>query len=74
MERYKNISGTSGIVAFEITADSITVLFKDGKHYLYTTGSAGIQNVSAMQTLAKAGSGLNNYINKNVRKRYSRKW
>lgn len=74
MERYANISGKSGVAAFETTADSITVLFKDGTYYLYTAASADIQNVLAMQTLAKAGSGLNSYIMRNARMSYARKW
>ncbi len=74
MERYANLSGKSGIAAFEISADSITVLFKDGRHYLYTFVSTGAQNVLAMQTLAKAGSGLNSYIMRNSRMGYASKW
>lgn len=74
MERYANISGKSGVAAFETTSDSITVLFKDGMHYLYTSGSTGLQNILAMQALAKAGSGLNSYIMRNTKMGYSRKW
>lgn len=74
MERYANLSGTSGVAGYEITADSITVLFKDGMRYLYTSGSTGLQNILAMQALAKAGSGLNSYIMRNTKMGYSRKW
>lgn len=74
MERYANKSGQSGVDGLELTADSITVLFKDGSHYLYTAASAGIQNILSMHSLAKAGSGLNSYIMRNTRKRYARKW
>lgn len=74
MEHYANLSGKSGIAAFEISADSITVLFKDGGHYLYTFASTGAHNVLAMQKLAKAGSGLNSYIMRNSRMGYAKKW
>jgi hypothetical protein len=44
MERYKNLGGDSGVVAYEIGADSIKVGFSDGSLYLYTYGSAGQYN------------------------------
>lgn len=44
MECYANLGGKSGIAAFEISADSITVLFKDSGHYLYTFASTGAHN------------------------------
>ena len=48
MERYANRSRNSGVVAFEIAADSITVKFVDGNEYLYTYDSAGAENVDQM--------------------------
>lgn len=70
MERYANLSGKSGVAGFEITADSITVVFRDGSRYLYTVASAGRPNISTMHTLAQAGSGLNSFINKYVKMLY----
>jgi hypothetical protein len=74
MNRYANLSGTSGIRTFELTPDSITVAFSDGAHYLYTVASAGQQNISTMHVLAQAGSGLNSFITKHVKKLYAKKW
>jgi hypothetical protein len=73
MERYKNLGGDSGVSAFEIGDGSITVLFNDGSEYLYTNQSAGSSNIAEMQQLAKAGQGLNSFINRVVRKGYARK-
>lgn len=73
MDRYKNLSGDSGVQAYEIGHDSITVEFNDGAVYLYTNGSAGAQNIEEMKRLAIAGRGLNGFINKYVRKNYARK-
>lgn len=73
METYKNLNGDSGVRAYEIGNDSITVEFKDGSAYLYNYTSAGSSNIEQMKTLAIAGSGLNSYINKNVRKLYATK-
>ena len=73
MERYKNLSGQSNVSAYEIGSDSIRVKFKDGSVYLYTSASAGSGNIATMRTLAGAGSGLNSFINTNVRKNYASK-
>lgn len=70
MERYANHSGKSGVAGFEITADSITVVFRDGSRYLYTVASAGRPNILTMHMLAQAGSGLNSFINKYVKTLY----
>ena len=73
MERYKNLGGDSGVVAYELGKDSITVEFNDGSLYLYTYQSAGSNNIEQMKGLAVTGRGLNTFINKNVRKKYASK-
>lgn len=73
MERYKNLGGNSGVSAYAIGADSITVQFSSGAVYLYTYGSAGNANIERMKSLAAAGEGLNSYINRNVRTDYESK-
>ena len=74
MESSKNLSGQSGVAAYEIESDSIKVQFKDGHVYLYTYASANSGNVERMKSLAVAGSGLNSFINTSVRKSYASKW
>lgn len=74
MEKYKNLSGNSGAIAFEIASGAITVQFQDGWKYLYTDQSAGALNISHMHQLAKAGRGLCTFITQSVRKKYIRKW
>lgn len=74
MQRYMNLGGGSGIVAFEIAPGQITVQFHDGSQYLYTNASAGAANIMEMQALATAGSGLNSFIDRNVRKGYAKRW
>lgn len=73
MEQYKNIGGDSGITAYELGQDSITVQFKDGAVYLYTNQSAGAANIAEMQRLAVSGQGLNSFISRVVRKGYAQK-
>jgi len=73
MERYKNLGGDSGVSAYEIGVESITVQFSDGSLYLYTYKSAGRNNIEKMKSLALAGEGLNSYIMKNVKNSYESK-
>lgn len=75
MHRYKNISGESGVVAYDIGRRSITVEFRSGERYLYTDDSAGAgaDNITEMQRLATLGSGLSTYISQIVRERYAQK-
>ncbi|MRS16548.1 hypothetical protein GJV06_16810 [Enterobacteriaceae bacterium RIT691] len=70
MERYANRDGDSGIVAYEVTADSIKVQFSDRKIYVYNSIRPGTAIVNEMKSLATAGRGLNSYINRIVRKNY----
>jgi len=73
VERYRNLGGDSGIVAYEIGPDFIRVQFSDGAGYLYTYASAGSHNIEHMKQLARRGQGLNSFINTTVRKAYAGK-
>lgn len=73
MERYRNRGGDSGIVAYEIGPDFITVKFSDRSVYLYTYRSAGRANIERMKRLAIAGKGLHSFINRRVNKKYARR-
>jgi len=73
VQRYKNRSGESGVVAYDIDAGQIIVEFRNGERYLYTEDSAGAANVAQMQALAEAGHGLSSFISQHVHDRYARK-
>ena len=73
MQTYLNLGGNSGVSAYEIGHDSITVQFKDGAVYLYNYGSTGSENIETMKQLAANGTGLNSFISTTVRKRYAAK-
>lgn len=73
MQRYKNRSGESGVVAYDIDAGQIVVEFRNGERYLYTEDSAGPANIATMQELAQAGHGLSSFISQHVHDRYARK-
>jgi len=70
---YENTDGGSGVVAYEIGDDSITVQFRGGSLYLYDDQSAGSHNIERMKDLAREGSGLNSFINSVVKYKYAAK-
>jgi hypothetical protein len=73
MPRYKNLSGHSGVIAFEITPDSITLTFVNGDRYVYTAARPGRAAVDRMTALAKAGRGLSTFVSQHVRDNYDEK-
>jgi hypothetical protein len=62
MERYKNLSGWSGIVAYEIGEDYIRIQFQNGKILKYTYESAGADRVEQMKLMAQNGQKLNTFV------------
>lgn len=71
MERYLNLDGDSGVTYYQIADTSITVWFnRNGKSYTYSYYKAGKIHVENMKRLAESGSGLNAYINRNVKYSY----
>jgi hypothetical protein len=73
MHRYRNTSGESGVIAYDIDKDSITIQFSGGERYLYTERSAGAENIAKMQELAREGRGLSTFVSQHIRSRYARK-
>ncbi len=76
MTPYLNRGGDSGVVSYEIGADSITVVFRTGRerNYLYNYQRPGQTHVDQMKILAAQGEGLNAYISSVVRSNFARKW
>lgn len=74
MQRYRNLSGDSGVEAYEIEREAITVRFRGGATYRYSHAVTGPNEVETMITLALAGRGLGTFISTRVGKRYARKW
>lgn len=73
MDKYRNLNGNSGVSAYSISNDSITVKFVDGATYLYTVKSTGHENNNAMKAFAHAGRGLSTFIATHVRDQYAAK-
>ena len=71
MEPYREWDNDSGVRAFEISEGQIDIQFKTGAVYRYTSTSVGSANLDQMVALARAGEGLNSFINRVVKKRYS---
>ncbi len=70
MNRYENLGHNSGVAAYEIADDSITVQFNDGGLYLYNYSMPGKAYVDQMKQLALNGEGLNSLISREIRKNY----
>jgi hypothetical protein len=71
MKKYLDISGNSGVSAYESGHDCIMVKFRDsGKVYRYSYRSAGKRAVDKMKALAVTGKGLSTYITRYVREKY----
>lgn len=73
MQRYANLSGKSGIVAYRLGSGTITVEFAGGMRYIYTADRAGAANIDRMHELAIAGRGLSTFISQHIHDRYTRK-
>lgn len=73
MQQYKTANHDTGVVAYEIGKDNISIQFRDGSVYVYTNKSAGPAAVAEMKILAKKGAGLTTYINQHVRDHYQEK-
>ena len=73
MERYKNLSGDSKVVRYQIAKDAMTIRFADCSVYIYTNQSADPDNISKMKSLAIAGKGLGTFIDTNLKERFARK-
>jgi hypothetical protein len=75
MERYRNLSGDSGVEAYEIADDFVKVRFRPGVVYWYTKASVGAQHLAALKRLARRGRGLSTYISRHaeVKEGYAKK-
>ena len=73
MISYKNLSGNSGVVAYESGTDYIKLRFRrNSKIYVYDASAPGAKHVERMKKLATAGRGLATYVSQNVKRNYSR--
>ena len=71
MQRYKDLGGNSGIVAYRLGCESSDIEFRGGGRYRYTYRVPGPQHVEAMKQLAGEGRHLATYINRHVQNRYA---
>ena len=70
MQPYKNLSGISGVAAYDFGFDRIIVQFDTGVIFTYTYDSAGRVNVEQMKIFAACGKGLHTYINQTPAVKY----
>ncbi len=71
MKKYKNTSGDSGVMHYEIGADFIKIRFQHSPEiYMYNYEIPGKSVVEKMKALAKDGKGLSTFIAQVVRDNY----
>ena len=75
MLAYKDKSGTSGVLAYEVRGDQMYVIFKTEPEaiYVYNDMKPGKRHVEEMKKLAVNGRGLSTYISVNVRGNFANK-
>ena len=73
MKKYTDITGESGVTAYQESENFIAVEFNHESVYLYTYTSAGKTAVEQMKKLAAAGKGLSTYISQKVKDKYETK-
>lgn len=73
MEKYSNINGNSGVIAYDLGHDFIRVKFINNSIYLYTVESAGRENINQMKSLAKKGLGLSTFISQFINCHYAKR-
>ncbi|WP_448699136.1 hypothetical protein ACFGVR_19465 [Mucilaginibacter sp. AW1-3] len=73
MQPYKNTAENSGVTAYQLGDDFITIQFQDGSTYLYNYQSTGKAHIEQMKVLALSGEGLTTFINQHVREHYAKK-
>ncbi len=74
MKAYDNLGGNSGVVAYDYDSEVIKVQFDDGWIYEYEASTIGAADFQQMISLADSGHGLNSYINRHIRKRFTNKY
>ncbi|WP_295771173.1 hypothetical protein [uncultured Mucilaginibacter sp.] len=73
MVKYHNLSGNSGVEAYETGNDNIKIRFKGGDVYLYSYTKPGKRHVEQMKRLATIGEGLATYISRSVKNNFEAK-
>lgn len=71
MEPYLDLSGRSGVVAFQIGESYIKIQFRNNRRvYVYSSRRINSDKIEHMKRLAVSGAGLNTFINQNSDVRY----
>lgn len=73
VQRYHNLTGASGVLAYDAGRDYIRVKFIDGQVYRYDHERPGRAKVARMKRLAESGRGLSTYISQVVRGEFAGK-
>jgi hypothetical protein len=73
LNKYKDLSGSSGVTGYKSVPNGIILQFKHKELYLYDNSKPGKRHVEQMKILAERGKGLTTYVNQNIRSNYKEK-
>lgn len=66
MQPYRNLSGKSGLEAFEIGNDFVKLRFRDNPRiYVYSSHNIAPEKIEQMKRLALSGRGLASFVSRN---------
>lgn len=71
LQRYGNRHGESGVRAWALSGDTLSVEFVDGAVYDYRRRDVGPRKFDAACAAARAGRGLSTCISRHLRERYA---
>jgi hypothetical protein len=71
---YANLDKKSGVVAYEISYNAITIYYRDNWCYLYSEKAVGKEKLAELIRRAESGRGLSSYISLMVANNYAGKW
>lgn len=74
LQRYGNRHGGSGVRAWAIDGDTLSVEFVDGAVYDYRRRDVGARCFDAACAAARAGRGLSSCISRHLRERYAARY
>ena len=74
MKKYKNLSGQSNVDSYDYTADTFTVKFNGGAHYLYSILKNPLVQIEKMQQKGDAGTGLGTMLATKPHHPHDRTW
>ena len=73
LKKYKDLSGSAGVIGYKFVANAIILQFEDKELYLYDNPIPAKHHIEQMKIQAEKGKRLTAYVNENIRDYYKEK-